>query len=400
MDLGLILSILELFWPIFNIFLYFVLAVFTFFSIINLITAFFSLKAQKVYEPITPRVSVIVRAWNDGSVVERCIQSYLNQEYPKKEFEIIIADDGSQDKTKEICEYYAKRKCITYVHFPEHKNYKADVIDYVVKNVATGDIILETDVDGVPPPNWIKEMVRPFSDPSVGGVTGTVMCGNSFQGSISKVRTIEDFWHFCIALYGEYVMSGHGMLYGGSKGYTKEAWLKVGGHPKKTLVEDGEFALKLIEAGYKIVIIKSAPLIQEEVTTFEQYMSEQKRWVKGGLDLDRLYGPAMKKNKLGYLLMLSNFSWEAAYFFSFIFLPYQLLLAIPIIINLSALYIGMFGLKAKGIFFLFALPYVWVGPLLRAIVILSLLKNRILRRPVTWTKVWHYPTQLKYPTFS
>lgn len=392
--------VLELFWQILHIILYALLGLFMFLSPINILTALFSMKREKKYDVITPRVSAIVRTWNDGSVVERCIQSYLNQEYPQKELEIIIADDGSEDNTKEICEYYAKRGCIKYVRLPEHHEYKADVIDYVVKNFVTGEIILETDVDAVLPKNWVKEMVKPFSDPEVGGVTGTVMCGNWYRGSIARIRAIEDFWHFCTCLYGRFAISGTGLLYGGCKGYRKSAWLKVGGHSKKTLVEDAEFALKLIDEGYKIVIIKAAPIMQEEVETFPQYMSEQKRWVSGDLSVNKIFGKSLRENKLNYLLMLANFGMDAILLLSFVLLPYQLLFILPILMSLVALYIGMWTVKARGIFFLFAPIYLWVGPLLRTTVILALAKQKILRQPVTWTKVWHYSTPLKWPTYS
>jgi cellulose synthase/poly-beta-1,6-N-acetylglucosamine synthase-like glycosyltransferase len=195
-------------------------------------------------------------------------------------------------------------------------------------------------------------------------------------------------------------MSGQGFLYGGCKGYRKSAWLRVGGHPKRTLVEDAELAATFIDNGYKMAIIKSAPIVQEEVETFKQYMSEQKRWVSGDLAVNRIYGPSLRKNLLNYLLMLSNFSMDAVLFLSFVFLPYQLLLIIPILMSLIALYICMWGFKAHAIFFLFAPIYLWVGPLLRTVVILSLLKDKISGKKVTWTKVWHYPTPLKWPTYS
>lgn len=383
-----------------HIFLYIVLIFFTTLSVINLITAFFSLKQQKKYETITPPVSVVVRTWNDGSVVERCIQNYLNQEYPKEALQIIIVDDGSEDNTQQICQYYEKLGKIKYVRLPRHFEYKADVIDYAIKNFATGEIILETDVDAVLPSNWIKEMVKPFSDPSIGGVTGAVMCGNWFQGSIARVRTIEDFWHFCIGAYGRYNMSGQGILYGGCKAYRKSAWLKVGGHPKKTLVEDAEFSISLLNAGYKIAVIKSAPIVQEEVTTLQQYFSEQKRWVKGDLDVGRIYNKELRKNLLNYVIMIANFGVDAILFWSFVLIPYQILFIAPILIMLFALYVGLWGFNARGIFYLFTPIYLWVGPFLRSLVILSLIKDKIVGKPVRWTKVWHYPTPLKWPIYQ
>jgi cellulose synthase/poly-beta-1,6-N-acetylglucosamine synthase-like glycosyltransferase len=390
--------VFELFWTFFNIALYILLAIFTAFAAINVLTAVFSLRPEPSYQGNTPHVSVIVRTWNDGAVVERCINSHINQAYPKGQLEVIIVDDGSTDDTQMLCGYYAKKGLIKYVRLPEHHELKAEVIDHAIQNFATGEIILETDVDAVLPQDWVKQMVKQFSDPAVAAVTGVVMAGNWFQGSISRVRAMEDFWHFCTAMYGRYRATGQGLLYGGNKGYRRSAWLSVGGHPRQTMVEDAEFAMKLLDAGYKIAIVKSAPVIQEEVTTFSQYMSEQKRWTKGNLDVARKYSASLQSNLLAYLFTLANFSWDAVLFWSFVLTPYQLLFIAPILINLLALYVGLFSFRARTVFWLFAPIYLWVGPFLRAIVILSLLKSWILKQPVTWTKVHHYPTPLKWPT--
>ena len=70
--------VLELIFPILT---YLILTVFVFISLINLITALLSLKQQEHFEPFFPKVSIVVRTWNDGSVVERCIQNFLKQDY-------------------------------------------------------------------------------------------------------------------------------------------------------------------------------------------------------------------------------------------------------------------------------------------------------------------------------
>lgn len=55
---------------------------------------------------MSAKVSVIVAAYNVGSYLARCIDSLLKQTYD--DIEIIIVDDGSTDKTAEICRRYAE----------------------------------------------------------------------------------------------------------------------------------------------------------------------------------------------------------------------------------------------------------------------------------------------------
>lgn len=54
---------------------------------------------------LQPLFSIIVPAYNVESLIEKCIQSVLDQTY--SDFELIIVDDGSQDSTLEVCTSYA-----------------------------------------------------------------------------------------------------------------------------------------------------------------------------------------------------------------------------------------------------------------------------------------------------
>lgn len=62
-----------------------------------------------------PKVSVVIPVYNVEKYLNECIESILNQTY--KDFEIILVDDGSIDKSGEICDDYAnKYDCITVIH--------------------------------------------------------------------------------------------------------------------------------------------------------------------------------------------------------------------------------------------------------------------------------------------
>lgn len=54
-----------------------------------------------------PAVSVIIPAYNLENHIERCLQGIINQQFT--DWEIILINDGSSDRTKTICEIYEKR---------------------------------------------------------------------------------------------------------------------------------------------------------------------------------------------------------------------------------------------------------------------------------------------------
>ena len=55
-----------------------------------------------------PVVSVCVQAYQHESYIHDCIQSILSQKTNFK-FEILIGEDQSSDKTRDICKDYAKK---------------------------------------------------------------------------------------------------------------------------------------------------------------------------------------------------------------------------------------------------------------------------------------------------
>ena len=54
------------------------------------------------------KVSIIITSYNYAPYIERCVRSCLTQNFDKKNYEVIVVDDASTDKTIEIIKKYAK----------------------------------------------------------------------------------------------------------------------------------------------------------------------------------------------------------------------------------------------------------------------------------------------------
>lgn len=61
-------------------------------------------------------LSVIIPVYNLETVIGKCIESILGQSFTN--FEVLIIDDGSTDKTKDICEKYTKDNRVIYYNKP------------------------------------------------------------------------------------------------------------------------------------------------------------------------------------------------------------------------------------------------------------------------------------------
>ena len=113
-----------------------------------------------------PFVSVIVPVLNREKFIGKCIESLLELDYPS--YEIIVIDNKSTDRTMEIISKYPIK-----VFENEQRG------SYVTRNKgvdnAKGDIIAFTDSDCVVDKNWLKNLVRNYTDDKIGGVCGEIL---------------------------------------------------------------------------------------------------------------------------------------------------------------------------------------------------------------------------------
>jgi glycosyltransferase involved in cell wall biosynthesis len=105
-----------------------------------------------------PKVSIIIPVFNGEETLVRCLDSVSNQTY--KNYEVIVVDNNSTDKTKDIIhEFRDKNNKIKYFFEPKRGRGAARYKGEINSN---GDIILMTDSDCIVPKNWIEEMMEPI----------------------------------------------------------------------------------------------------------------------------------------------------------------------------------------------------------------------------------------------
>jgi len=122
-----------------------------------------------------PPVSVIVSARNEEKVLPDLLNALLSQDYPPERYQVLIVDDASEDGTLDILREYAK-KARGRLRIVEAKNRaqaaspKRNALKCGIES-ASGDILLFTDADCIPPRGWIRGMTALFSR-GVGMVIG------------------------------------------------------------------------------------------------------------------------------------------------------------------------------------------------------------------------------------
>ena len=103
-----------------------------------------------------PTVSIIVPVYNVEKYLRECLDSILNQTF--KDFELILIDDGSKDKSGEICDEYAKiYNNITVVH--QKNQGQAAARNNGVK-ISEADWIMFVDSDDVIHPDLLQFLYK------------------------------------------------------------------------------------------------------------------------------------------------------------------------------------------------------------------------------------------------
>lgn len=136
-----------------------------------------------------PLVSVLLPTLNAASVLEKCLRSIADQDYPKEKIEIIVADGGSTDKTLDIIREFGPPNRRTELRIQTVKNplRTGEAGKAVALRYATGELVASIDSDNVlPDKNWLKKMVEPFSDPEIIGAEPWEFTWRSQDGFIDR----------------------------------------------------------------------------------------------------------------------------------------------------------------------------------------------------------------------
>lgn len=243
-------------------------------------------------------ISVLVPAYNEERTVKDTIESIFEIDYPIKE--VIVINDGSTDRTKEIAEEllkkYPKLKLI------DKKNTgKGDSLNTGIK-MAKGELIVVVDADSYPSKDSFSKMTGFFDDEKIGAATCVFIPRNK-EKFLEKMQFIEyNIIAFTRKLLGYvdaiYVTPGPLAM------YKKTALEKVGGFDTKNMTEDIEIAWRLTKAGYKIRMCLSTNATTTAPNKLKDWYRQRRRWGVGGIQCISQYKKEfMKKGMLGMFIL-------------------------------------------------------------------------------------------------
>jgi glycosyltransferase involved in cell wall biosynthesis len=214
---------------------------------------------------------VIVPTLNEDRNIESCLASIKRQKYPN--FEIILVDGDSSDKTVEIAKKYVDKILVKKDNGPGQAR-NLGVIN------TDAEIVAFTDADTEVSPNWLDIIARNFSDPEVVGVGGISKPKN--PRIIDKIMFKMNLEWFCrlSARFGFYQFLTLNCA------YRRDVFLKAGGFDESlSMLEDIELSLRMRRFG-KLIFDKRL-CVYTSIRRVEQegYLKVFVRNLKGFINL-------------------------------------------------------------------------------------------------------------------
>lgn len=129
-----------------------------------------------------PKVSIIIPVYNEAQVIRKKIENLQAVHYPRSKFEVVFVDGGSTDGTAELIENLAANSglSIEVVRQGRRKGFNSAIIEGFAKT--KGEIICITGAETEYDPEALNLMIRHFTDPRVGAVTGKQKIKNMQEG--------------------------------------------------------------------------------------------------------------------------------------------------------------------------------------------------------------------------
>lgn len=201
--------------------------------------------------PVTPSVSLIIAAYNEEDAIGARLENALASDYPADALEIIVASDGSNDRTDAIVASFASRG-VRLLALPRQG--KLGVLGAAVA-AARGEVLVFSDANIHMQPDALRMLARNFADPEVGGVAGNCLCRMPDDGE-SSAKGEGLYWRYDTWLkemesHTGSIVSAHGALYAIRRSLYRQ--------PAEMAVTD-DFAISttVIEQGARLVFDRDA----------------------------------------------------------------------------------------------------------------------------------------------
>lgn len=189
---------------------------------------------------MTPKVSVILPSYNHEPYVESAVRSVMEQ--TGVDFELIVIDDGSKDRSPEILKRLSEELGFTFIHRP-NKGVVATLNEAL--SLARGLYVCSFSSDDIMPPDRLKNQSDFFdAHPEAAACFGQVMPlfddGKLGEMDVRYLRSVPQ------VTFKESFL-GQKALHGCAEMFVREKILAIGGYDNRYYFEDYPLYLKILD---------------------------------------------------------------------------------------------------------------------------------------------------------
>ncbi len=214
-------------------------------------------------------ITVIVPARDAEKTIGECLLAITHQEGLQlgQDYEVIVVDDGSTDRTAEIAQGYE-------VKVIRQANSGPAAARNAAARLASGSLLVFTDADCVPTPGWLRSLTLPLGNLEIVGVKGAYLTRQ--VGLASRFVQLE-------YAYKDMRMRNHptiDFIDTFSAAYRKDIFQKNLGFDEtfqNPAVEDIEFSFRLARKGYRMLFEPHATVLHYHDRTIWEYVYRKYR---------------------------------------------------------------------------------------------------------------------------
>ena len=237
--------------------------------------------------PAKRLVTVIIVARNEAANLRELFLCLLNQDYPHDLYEVILADDDSEDETEAIvnsfCDSDMNVRYLKVTGRDDVISPKKQALEKAMA-LAKGELILTTDADCILPTTWIRSMVSLFTDKvsMVAGYSRTYLPDWNKESILHKYEHL-DFAFTYMVMAGGYTIGRSWACIGQNLAYRRSAFYDVGGFESiRHLISGDDVNLMQVmrRKGHKIIFnfLPQSFVYTHPVKSWKQLVNQRSRW--------------------------------------------------------------------------------------------------------------------------
>ena len=247
----------------------------------------------------TPGVSIIIPCFNEVDWIERTIISCINQDYPLEKLEVIVVDDcsidGSYEKITTVIEELKEREKlydienrVSYIRQEQNAGKREAMGRGAL--LAKHDLLVFVDSDSFLDPYAIRNIVQPFKDADMGGVSGRTDVANTYTNALTKMQAVRYYISFRIMKAAESYFDAVTCLSGPLACYRKDLvlkyldpWLEQKFFGERATFGDDRSMTNFILREHRTTYQDTAICSTIVPNTYSVFLKQQMRWKRSWL---------------------------------------------------------------------------------------------------------------------